>query len=133
MKTSFNGLKVSEDCVYIAYNLTSKELESLKRRFGNRVYSSNGNYMIFQNVNKKIILKLFVHEEWRLVEFDIHKDLLKLFNSEDISEDIVNKLSKKLKEKRLQLNVDYSWKNNTWSISDYNNFLELLKSLIAEL
>ena len=133
MKTSFNGLKVSEDGVYVAYNITPEELECLKRHFGNRVYGKDGNYIIFENAQRRIVLQLFVHEACSLVEFDIRRDLLKLFNSEEISEDNIKKLSKKLKEKKIQLNVAYSWINNAWSIVDYDNFLELLKGFIAEL
>lgn len=133
MKTSFNSLKVSEDGVYTAYDLNSEELESLKRYFGDRVKGSDGNYTIYENVNRRIVLKLFVHEAWKLIEFDIRRDLLDLFNSNEISEDTIKKLSEKLKEKRVQIDVDYSWINNTWSISNHTALLELLKSCIAEL
>ena len=133
MKTSFNGLKVSEDGVYTAYDLTPEELESLKRHFGNRMKGSDGNYTICETSYRRVILKLFVHEARRLIEFDIRRDLLDLFNCNQISADTVKKLEEKLMEKRVRIDVDYSWSNNTWSISNHNAFIELLKSCIAEL
>lgn len=132
-KTSFNSLKVSVKGVYSAYNLTADELESLKRHFGIKVNGSNGNYTVYKDANRKILLELFVHEKWIPLTFDIRGDLLKLFQSDKIFTKDIEKLSKKLKETRVQLYVKYDYSNNLWSIVDYNSFLELLKSLIAEL
>lgn len=133
MKTSFNGLTVVKQGVHHAYDLTPKELESLKRHFGDRVIGSNGNYTVFENPNTRIFIQLFVHKAWKILQFDIRKDLLNLFNTDEISVNTVEQLSKKLFEKRIQVHVNYNWNTNSWSISDYDEFLELLKNSIAEL
>ncbi len=130
-KTSFNGLKVSVEGVYSAYNLSPEELESLKRRFGaDKVNGSNGNYTVYKDAERKVILQLFIHEKWLPINFDIRKDLLKLYNSDRIFEKNIKTLSKKLKDMRLQLHVEYDYRNNLWYIVDYGYFIELLKSLI---
>lgn len=129
-KTSFNGLKVYVEGVYSAYNLSQEELESLKRRFGaENINGSNGNYTVYKHSSRKVILSLFVHERWIPLNFDIRKDLLKLYNSDRIFEKDIKALSKKLKEMRIQLHVDYDYKHG-WQIIDYDNFLELVKTLI---
>lgn len=130
-KTSFNGLKVSVEGVYSAYNLSQEELESLKRHFGaDKVNGSNGNYTVYKYACRKVILSLFVHEEWIPLDFDIRRDLLKIYKSDRIFEKNIEILSKKLKEMRIQLHVDYDSKNNFWYIVDYNDFLKLLEKLI---
>ena len=132
MKTSFNGLKVSVSGIYKVYNLTQDELESLKRRFGSKVKEDNAILTVHDNVSKRINLELFVHEMWAPVSFDIYGDLSRILNSSDISEQTIEKLSKQLEEMQIQLQVDYDWGSNFWSIVNYDEFLELLKSLIAE-
>lgn len=133
-KTSFNGLKVCVNGVYSAYNLTQDELNSLKRTFGEiKVNGSNGNYTVYKDAKRSVMLQLFVHQIWRPVEFDIRKDLLSIFRSNKIYTKNIEELSKKLKELRIQLHVDYDHINDRWYIVDYNDFLELLKNLIAEL
>lgn len=130
-KTSFNGLKISVEGVYSAYNLSKEELESLKRHFGaGKVNGSGGNYTVYKFARRQVILKLFVHEIWIPIDFDIRKDLLKLYNSDRIFEKDIETLSKKLKEMRIQLHVEYDYKNNFWYIVDYKEFLKLLKELI---
>ena len=130
-RTSFNGLKVLVEGVYSAYNLSPEELSSLKRYFGaDKVNGSNGNYTVYRDAHRRIILELFVHEKWIPINFDIRKDLLRLFNSNRIYTRDIETLSKKLKEMRIQLHVEYDYVNNLWHIVDYDKFLELLKNLI---
>jgi len=131
-KASFNSLKIYEDGVYSAYNLTSNELESLKRRFGSKVNGSNGNYTAFGEASRRVVLQLFVHGRWQPVKFEIRKDLLKVFNSKKLYKKNIEKLDKKLKDMRLQLDVDYDGHDHRWQIVNYNSFLELLSKLIAE-
>ena len=130
-KTSFNGLEVSVKGVYSAYNLTQTELECLKRTFGEKnVNGSNGNYTVYKDSNRKVILKLFVHDLWIPIVFDIRADLLKLYNSNRIYKDKIEALSDKLKEMRIQIHVDYNHDTQKWYIVDYEDFMELLKGLI---
>ena len=129
-KTSFNGIEKYQKGIYSAYNLTQEELESLKRKFGNSINGSNGNYTVFRNANRQVLLKLFVHELWIPIVFDIRNDLLNLYGSGRIFKDDIDRLSKRLKEMRIQLHVEYY--DNTWHIIDYSKFLELLKQIISE-
>ena len=132
-KTSFNGLSISVKGVYSAYNLTREEFESLTRAFDtNCINGSSGNYTIFQNAQRKVLLKLFVHELWIPVVFDIRDDLLRLYNSGRIYEEKIVDLSKRLKKLRIQLHVVYNEDAKEWEIVDYKGFLEILKILISE-
>ena len=130
-KTSFNGLKVSVNGVYSAYNLSQEELYSLKRSFGEgNVNGSNGNYTVFKNAKRKVILTLFIHELWIPICFDIRKDLLELYNSDRLYEQDIKALSKKLKTMRIQIHVEYDNLSSSWHIVDYDKFLALLQNLI---
>ncbi len=132
-KTSFNGLSVSVKGVYSAYNLTQEEFESLARTFGiKNINGANGNYTVFQNAKRKVLLKLFVHDFWVPIAFDIREDLLRLYKSKRIYEDKINDLSKKLKKMRIQLHVEYDSKIKMWKIVDYDEFLKTLEVLILE-
>ena len=132
-KTSFNGLSISVKGVYSAYNLTREEFESLTLAFDtNSINGSSGNYTIFQNAQRKVLLKLFVHELWIPIVFDIRDDLLRLYNSGRIYEDKIVDLSKRLKKMRIQLHVVYNEEMKEWEIVDYKGFLEILKILISE-
>ena len=131
-KTSFNGLEISVHGVYAAYNLSSGELSSLKRKFEDKVNGSNGNYVAYKNVERKVLLKLFVHEVWLPITFDIRDELLKLYGSSRIYKKDIEYLSKKLKDMRLQLHVDYSFETKKWVIVDYDGFVSLLAKLISE-
>lgn len=135
-KTSFNGLEVVVEGVYSAYNLSEKELQNLKRCFGeSKVNGSQGNYTVYKDANRKVLLNLFIHDIWKPISFDIRKDLLQLFNSNKLYKKDIEKISKELKEMRIQLHVDYDPYITGWHIidTDYDNFLNLLKQIIAEL
>ena len=93
-KTSFNGLSVSVKGVYSAYNLSQNEYESLKRAVGaDNINGSNGNYTVFQNAKRQVLLKLYIHDFWTPVAFDIRSDLLKLYKSNRIYEEKIMDLS----------------------------------------
>ena len=129
-KTSFNGLQVSVKGVYSAYNLNDEELESLKRTFGpNCVNGSKGNYTVFKKAQRHVYLNLFIHILWKPVQFDIRNDLLTLFGSERIEKKKIEKLTKKLKNMRIELHVEEV--SGSWNIVDYDKFLDILKVLIA--
>ena len=130
-KTSFCGLEVSVKGVYSAYNLTEDELKSLKERFGQNINGSNGNYTVYAHHDRRVNLILFVHGLWQPLSFNIRKDLLKLYGSDRIYKKDVEELSKKLKERRICLHVEYDYSSNRWDIVDYDSFLDLLKELIA--
>ena len=130
-KTSFNGLSISIKGVYSAYNLSQEELESLRRTFGpNCINGSNGNYTVFKDAKRHVFLNLFVHSIWKPISFDIREDLLKLCGSGKIFQKDIDYLSKKLKELRIELHVDYI--SGNWFIIDYDKFLELIHELISE-
>ena len=130
-KTSFNGLEKFQKGIYSAYNLNQEELESLKRKFGpNSINGSNGNYTVYRDAKRQVILKLFVHDIWLPITFDIRDDLLNLYGSNKIYKDDINRISKKLKEMRIQLHVEYY--DEAWHIIDYDKFLKLLKQIISE-
>ena len=132
-KTSFNGLSVSVKGVYSAYNLSQNEYESLKRAVGaDNINGSNGNYTVFQNAKRQVLLKLYIHDFWTPVAFDIRSDLLKLYKSNRIYEEKIMDLSKKLKKMRIQLHVEYNPKIQKWEIIDYPGFLRILEELISE-
>ncbi len=132
-KTSFNGLKVSVEGVYTAYNLSPEELDSLKLTFEKpKVIDSSGIFTVFKLNNEKVLLQLFVHGPWILIELDIRDDLLRLFKSDKINPKDIESLSKKMIDKRIQIEVDYNWRNNTWFIVDRNKFFNTLSNLIAE-
>lgn len=133
MKTSFNGLQMSKEGIYHAYNLSVDEFESLKRHFGDKVNGSKENCIVCEHADRRIVLNLFVHEVWIPLEFDMRGDLLRLFKSNKIFQKDIKNLSRKLKEMKIQLHVDYDWKTNSWHIVEYDKFLELLSKLIAEL
>ena len=130
-KTSFNGLTISVKGVYSAYNLDQKELESLRRTFGtNSINGSNGNYTVFKDAKRHVYLNLFIHYLWKPISFDIREDLLKLYGSDRLLKKNIDKLSKKLKDMRLELHVEYL--SGNWVIVDYDKFVELLGKLISE-
>lgn len=134
-KTSFNGLDVVVTGVYSAYNLSQEEFQTLKRKFGSQnINGSNGNYTVFKNAERKVLLKLFVHEAWTPIVFDIRPDLLRLYKTNKLYKDKILDLSKKLKQMRLQLRVMYNFHQNKWTImeKDYQEFLRILGALISE-
>ena len=134
-KTSFNGLEVSVTGVYSAYNLSQEEFEILKRTFGaQNINGSNGNYTVFKNAKRKVLLKLFVHESWTPIVFDIRNDLLRLYKSNKLYKDKILDLSKKLKQMRIQLRVMYNYNTKQWTIieKDYQELLKTIEFLISE-
>jgi len=132
-KTSFNGLVISTHGIYSAYNLTQDEVASIIWKFGvNNINGSNGNYTIFKDAKRKVLLQLYVHDIWLPITFDIRDDLLKIYKSNKIYKKNIDFLSEKLKEMRIQIHVEYDSTNKTWSIVDYPKFLELIKEIISE-
>ena len=131
-KSSFNGLEISVKGIYAAYNLSSEDLYSLKRKFDNKVNGSNGNYIAYQNAERKVLLMLFVHDVWIPIVVDIRNDLLKLYGSNRLFKKDIDDLSRRLKEMRLQLKVDFSINTHQWILIDYDSFLETLSNLISE-
>ena len=133
-KTSFNGLEISVKGVYSAYNLTPEELSSLKRLFGeSNVNGSGSNYTVYKNHERKVFLKLFIHDIWKPISFDIRNDLLILFNSNRIFKKKIESISKELKNRRICLYVDYDISTNSWFIVKYDEFLNLLSEIINNL
>ena len=133
-KTSFNGLEISVKGVYSAYNLSQDELESLKRKYGiQNVNGSNGNYTVFKDAYRRVLLKLFVHDVWVPITFDIRPELLMLYKSNRLYESDIHDLSKKLKKLRIQIRVKHL-STKGWVIldSDYNVLKKTLEALIAE-
>ena len=132
-KTSFCSLEIHVEGVYSAYNLTETEVEDLKKHFGERNINGSGvNYTVFKNAYRKVLLTLFVHGLWKPIQFDIRKTLLDLYESERLYKKDVEYLSKKLKDMRIQLHVEYSHETGMWYISDYEHFVVVLRDLIAE-
>ena len=132
-KTSFCSLEIIVEGVYSAYNLTENEIEDLIKTFGKRnINGSGGNYTIFKNADRKVILKLFVHGLWRPMTFDIRQTLLDLYDSDKLYKRNVEYLSKRLKEERIQLHVEYSRQTGVWYISDFDKLIEVLRDLIDE-
>ena len=129
-KTSFNGLELSVHGVYSAYNLTPDELKSLKNRFPDKINGSGSNYTVYCNAERHLWLKLFVHEVWIPIRFDLRRDFLELTNSKKIFTKDIEKISKELKNRRIEIQVDYNIGNNTWSIVNYERLLNLIKELV---
>ena len=133
-KTSFNGLEVSVKGVNSAYNLSQEELESLRRTFGiQNVNGSNGNYTVFKDAYRRVLLKLFVHDVWVPITFDIRPELLQLYKSNRLYESDIHDLSKKLKKLRIQIRVK-CLPTKGWVMldTDYNVLKKTLEALIAE-
>lgn len=132
-KTSFNGLEIHVEGVYSAYNLTSHEIADLTKTFGARnINGSGGNYTVFKNAVRKVNLKLFVHGLWKPMVFDIRDTLLDLYGSDKIYKKNIEYLSKRLKDMRIQLHVEYCRQTGTWYIQDYEQLVEVLRDLISE-
>lgn len=135
-KTSFNGLKVVVDGIYSVYNLTFNDLKDLERKFGSEnVNGSGGNYTVFRDHDRKVVLSLFVHGIWKPISFDVRKDFLELFESKRIFTKNIEIISKELKERRICLHVDFNPITKTWYIigEDYEGFLNLVKQIINSL
>ena len=109
-KASFNGLESEVRGVYSAYNLTSQEIEYITKRFYGKVNGSGSSYTIYYKSKRYLWLKLFVHEIWMPIKIDIREDFLKLTKSNKIFEKNVIAISKKLKERRIELHVSYDFK-----------------------
>lgn len=131
-KTSFNGLEKYQHGIYSAYGLNREEFESLQHKFGpTAINGSNGNYTVFRNAKRQVLLKLFVHNLWIPITFNIRNDLLKIYGSNRIYKADIEKISQKLKAMRVEIHVDRD-SNGNWYIVDYDKFLELLKKIISD-
>lgn len=129
-RTSFNGLQVEVKGVYSAYNLTSEEIEDIRKRFNNQINGSNSNYTIYFSAERHVWLKLFVHTVWIPIRFDIRKDLLELTHSDKIYEKDVLRISKELKDMRIELHVSYNAIKNSWILEDREFLIETLKDIL---
>lgn len=129
-RTSFNGLESEVRGVYSVYNLTPQEIYEINNRFYGKANGSGSNYTIFYKSKRHLWLKLFVHELWIPIKIDIRNDYLKLTQSNKVFEKDIIKISKELKEQRIELHVSFDLQSNSWILEDYDSFLETLKKLI---
>ena len=129
-RTSFNGLSVEVLGVYKVYNVTNEDFKVLQRRFNGQINGSKGNYAIYDNAHRYLWLKLFVHDKWQPIQFDIREDFLKATNTQKIYESDIKRISDILSEGRLFVYVDYDPKSNTYTLLDKDNLLFLLSKLL---
>ena len=129
-KASFNGLGVEFKGVYKAYNLTPEEIVSIRKHFCDQISDSKTSYTVSCVVENHLWLTLFIHELWEPIRFDIKKDYLKLTHSDEISKNDIERISASIEKLNISLYVSYNYYNNTWTIKDYDRFLEVLKSLL---
>ena len=131
-RSSFNGLEVEVKGVYSVYNVTDEEFDFLRRRFHDKINGSNGNYTIYESAARYVWVKLYVHDQWFPIKFDIRGDMLKLLGKQRIYAEQVEDLSKILKSKRLTLKVDYDVHSNTWTFIDKDELLKIIKETMEE-
>lgn len=125
-KASFQKLSYLLDGLYVAYDLSSDEKASLMSRFS-KTTSLDSNYLIFDSVNDRIFVELFIHDYWIPKKFDIKNDIVDLLGR-GISESETKKVSNFLASQALVLYVDYNITNNTWALSEKSK-LELLSKI----
>lgn len=131
-RTSFNGLSVESTGVYKVYNITNEEYLVLYKKFNGKLNGSKGNYTIYNNVQRHLWLKLFVHDLWKPIKFDIRKDFLKATNSQKVYEADIKKISKILNDSRFFLYVDYNPDTNSYTLLDKDSFFKVLAELLKQ-
>ena len=129
-RTSFNGLSVETKGVYKVYDVTNEDFKVLQRRYNGQKNGSKGNYAIYDNAHRYLWLKLFVHDKWMPIKFDIREDFLKVTNSQKIYEADIKRISEILTEGRLFLYVDYDSNSGNYTLMEKERFLTLLKELL---
>ncbi|MGN1270972.1 MAG: hypothetical protein ACI4UX_03215 [Clostridia bacterium] len=131
-RTSFNGLSVETKGVFKAYNISKEEYEILYRKFNGQINGSKGNYAIYDNAHRYLWLKLFVHDQWKPIKFDIREDFLKVTGTQKIFEADIKRISKLLADARLAIYVMYDPKSDSYTLMEKDRFLTLLKDLLNQ-
>ncbi len=131
-RASFNGLSVETRGVYKVYNITPEEYLLLYKKFNQKINGSKGNYTIYDDSHRYLWLKLFVHDLWKPIKFDIREDFLKATNSQKVYEADIKKISKILTEERLFLYVSYDPKKDTYTLQNKDSFLAVLAKLLKQ-
>lgn len=131
-RASFNGLSVETRGVYKVYNITPEEYLLLYKKFNQKINGSKGNYTIYDDSHRYLWLKLFVHDLWKPIKFDIREDFLKATNSQKVYEADIKKISKILTEERLFLYVSYDPKKDTYTLQNRDSFLAVLAKLLKQ-
>lgn len=131
-RASFNGLSVETRGVYKVYNITPEEYLLLYQKFNKKINGSKGNYTIYDDSHRYLWLKLFVHDLWKPIKFDIREDFLKATNSQKVYEADIKKISKILTEERLFLYVSYDPKKDTYTLQNRDSFLAVLAKLLKQ-
>ena len=131
-RTSFNGLSVESRGVYKVYNITSEEYLFLYKKFNGKINGSNGNYTIYDDAHRYLWLKLFVHNQWKPIKFDIREDFLKVTGTQKIFEADIKRISKLLADARLAIYVMYDPKSDSYTLMEKDRFLTLLKDLLNQ-
>lgn len=131
-RASFNGLSVETKGVFKAYNISKEEYEILYRKFNGQINGSKGNYAIYDNAHRYLWLKLFVHDQWKPIKFDIREDFLKVTGTQKIFEADIKRISKLLADARLAIYVMYDPKSDSYTLMEKDRFLTLLKDLLNQ-
>ena len=131
-RASFNGLSVETKGVFKAYNISKEEYEILYRKFNGQINGSKGNYAIYNNAHRYLWLKLFVHDQWKPIKFDIREDFLKVTGTQKIFEADIKRISKLLADARLAIYVMYDPKSDSYTLMEKDRFLTLLKDLLNQ-
>lgn len=131
-RASFNGLSVETKGVFKAYNISKEEYEILYRKFNGQINGSKGNYAIYNNAHRYLWLKLFVHDQWKPIKFDIREDFLKVTGTQKIFEADIKRISKLLTDARLAIYVMYDPKSDSYTLMEKDRFLTLLKDLLNQ-
>lgn len=131
-RASFNGLSVETRGVYKVYNITPEEYLLLYQKFNKKINGSKGNYTIYDDSHRYLWVKLFIHDLWKPIKFDIREEFLKATNSQKVYEADIKKISKILTEERLFLYVSYDPKTNTYTLQNKDSFLAVLAKLLKQ-
>lgn len=130
-RASFNGLSVETKGVFKVYNISKEDYGFLYRKFNGQINGSKGNYAIYNNAHRYLWLKLFVHDRWEPIKFDIREAYLRVTGNQKVYEADIEKLSNLLTSARFILHVKYEEKFG-YTLVDEERFLVLIRKLLSQ-